>query len=143
MRASCCTASTLQKVVVVSGALALCHLTLSLVRTTTWAPGLTTWGFTTSFGQAREDSERTGGVFPAPGAVLDSQTGGELRPGVETDYRSETNRGGATKMETETENLKDIQTGKIFSVTTKPLYQARESSLVPLCFHPVQFLQKT
>ena len=24
----------------------------------------------------------------------------------------------------------------------KPLYQARESSLVPLCLHPVQFLQK-
>ena len=25
----------------------------------------------------------------------------------------------------------------------KPLYQARESSLVPLCLHPVQFMHKT
>ena len=25
----------------------------------------------------------------------------------------------------------------------KPLYQTRESTLVPLCLHPVQFLQKT
>ena len=26
---------------------------------------------------------------------------------------------------------------------TRPLYQARESSLVPLCLHPVQFMHKT
>ena len=28
-------------------------------------------------------------------------------------------------------------------LTAKPLYQARESSLVPLCLHPVQFMHNT
>ena len=28
-------------------------------------------------------------------------------------------------------------------ILDKPLYQARESSLVPLCVHPVQFMHKT
>ena len=106
MRSGCCTVSTLQKVLVVFGAVALCHLVVSLV----WGPY--SWGFTTTtttFSRIREDEERTAG---APSAVLDSQTGGQLRAVVKTVHGSETNRVSETKLTAETENLKDIRTGK-------------------------------